>query len=432
MGYAGDPNVKTPHLDQLASESLNFTHAVAGTPVCCPTRASMLTGQRAIEHGIFLNDAHLRDDAVTLAEVLRDAGYDTAMIGKWHLNGCGRMSFIPREHRQGFDYWKALECTHDYNESYYYADGPEKLKWDGYDAIAQTKDAQAYIEAHAKSDKPFVLALWWGPPHDPYGTAPKEFKDMYDPATLQLRPNVHESDADKARKNLAGYYAHCTAIDQCVGDLRKTLRDAGIKDNTIFLFTSDHGDMLQSNGHVKKQKPWDESIRVPMLWRFPAGLGGEAKQVDALISSEDVMPTLLGLAGVEIPKSATGLNYSNYMRGGENPNPGNAALISCVHPFGEYDRASGGREYRGIRTTRYTYARDLEGPWLLYDNEIDPYQQKNLIDDAGSSELRQKLDGMLNAKLQAAGDTFQPGSFYLEKWGYADRVDKTGTLPIAP
>src|SRR5687768_5043799 len=144
-GYAGDPNVKTPNLDRLESQSINFANAVSTLPVCSPCRASLLTGQRAITHGIFLNDAHLADDATTLPKVLKSAGYDTGMIGKWHLNGRGRSAFIPRENRQGFEYWKVLECTHDYNESFYYADGPQKLQWDGYDAIAQTADAQRYI-----------------------------------------------------------------------------------------------------------------------------------------------------------------------------------------------------------------------------------------------------------------------------------------------
>src|SRR5262245_23931333 len=108
--YAGDPNVKTPNLDRLEAASGNFTHAVSAMPVCSPCRASLLTGQRPTTHGIFLNDAHLADDAVTLAKVMSSAGYDTAMIGKWHLNGRGRLSFIGGENRQGFNYWKVMEC----------------------------------------------------------------------------------------------------------------------------------------------------------------------------------------------------------------------------------------------------------------------------------------------------------------------------------
>src|SRR5437867_12886014 len=118
FGFSGDPNVKTPHLDRLARESFRCINAVAGLPVCCPTRASLLTAHRPLTTGLFMNDVPLAPDAVTLAKVFREAGYDTGYIGKWHLNGDGRSNFIPRERRQGFDYWKALECTHDYNHSY--------------------------------------------------------------------------------------------------------------------------------------------------------------------------------------------------------------------------------------------------------------------------------------------------------------------------
>ena len=120
FGFAGDPNVQTPNFDRLAGESVRFVNAVAGMPVCSPTRASLLTGQRPLTHGVFLNDVPLNPDAVTLPKVLKSAGYDTAAIGKWHIDGHGRSAFIPPERRQGFDYWKVLECTHNYTDSIYY------------------------------------------------------------------------------------------------------------------------------------------------------------------------------------------------------------------------------------------------------------------------------------------------------------------------
>jgi arylsulfatase A-like enzyme len=165
FGFAGDPNVRTPHLDRFERQCVNFIQAVAGMPVCSPTRASLLTGQRPQTHGVFLNDVPLSTNAVTSAKELKRAGYETGCIGKWHIDGHGnRSAFIPRDRRQGFDYWKVLECTHAYNNSPYYADGPEKLLWDGYDATAQTRDAQAYLRDRAKSGRPFLLWLAWGPP----------------------------------------------------------------------------------------------------------------------------------------------------------------------------------------------------------------------------------------------------------------------------
>jgi arylsulfatase A-like enzyme len=425
LGYAGNPDVKTPHIDSLARESLNFQNAISTVPVCSPTRASFLTGQRALTHGVFLNDVPLSPDAVSLGKVLKSAGYDTAYVGKWHLNGDGRSNFIPRERRQGFDYWKVLECTHAYNNSFYYGDTPEKLKWEGYDAIEQTKDAQEYLRNRKENGKPFVFMLAWGPPHSPYVSAPKKYHAMYDANKLTLRGNVPKELEMETRRDLAGYYAHCTALDDCVGDLMTTLRETGLDKNTLVIFTSDHGDMLGSQGLEKKQKPWDESIRIPLLVRWPAEFF-KGRKLDTVFSSEDFMPTILGLCGIKIPKTVEGVDYSGYMRGGKNPSDG-AALISCVTPFGEWESRNGGKEYRGIRTERYTYVRDLNGPWLLFDNEKDPLQLKNLVGAPGQKKLQQKLDAQLQRKLRDAHDDFLPGPAYVKKWGYV--TTERGTIP---
>ncbi len=429
FGFAGDPNVRTPHLDRLASESVRFQNAIATLPVCCPARASLLTGQRPLTHGVLLNDVPLRPEAASIAKVLKAAGYDTGYIGKWHLNGGGRSAFIPRERRQGFEYWKALECTHDYSNSVYYADGTDRLKWPGYDAFAQTADACQFLSQHAKSGKPFVLFLAWGPPHDPYLTAPAEYRALYDPAALKLRPNVPPAQQSEARKILAGYYAHCTALDHCVGELLETLRETGLADGTILVFSSDHGDMLGSHGLFKKQKPFEESIRVPLLIRWPRGLGAGGRALDAPISSEDLMPTLLGLCGVPIPPSVEGLDYSACMRGGKPPGD-SASLILCAAPFGEWERRAGGREYRGIRTAQHTYVRDLSGPWLLFDNQADPFQTNNLVNRPDRAALQASLDAWLNAKLRASRDDFRPGPELIAQWGY--QVDTNGTVPYGP
>ncbi len=422
FGYAGDPNVKTPHIDSLARQSVNFTNAIAAVPVCCPTRASLMTGQRPLTHGVFMNDVPLRNECVTFAEVLRDAGYDTGYVGKWHLNGDGhRAGFIPKDRHQGFDYWKVLECTHSYNHSFYYGDTPEKKQWDGYDAIAQTRDVQKHLRDHAQSKKPFAFMLAWGPPHTPYTTAPKKYQAMYDPEKIILRGNVPPSDADKARHALAGYYAHCTALDDCVGDLLQTLHESGLEKNTIVIFSADHGDMLVSQGLNAKQKPFDESLRVPLLFRWPAEL--KPRNVEAVFNSEDFMPTLLRLCGTSVPKEVEGLDYNEYMRGGKNPSD-NSALFACITPFGEWDHARGGRELRGVRTTRYTYVRDLKGPWLLFDNQLDPFQLTNQV---GKLPVQKELDKQLQQKLKKAHDDFRSGEYYVKKWGY--RTNANGTVP---
>ena len=433
-GYAGNPQVKTPHLDSLAAQSVSFTHAVAGIPVCCPARACLLTGQHALTHGVFVNDVHLADDAVSMAKLFKSDGYDTAYVGKWHVDGRGRSNYIPPESRQGFDYWKALECTHDYNNSRYFAgDSDQPLTWEGYDAIEQTKDVQAYLRGRSrdgdgKSDTPFLLVLSWGPPHAPYETAPEAYRQMYDPNSIELRPNVPPEMAEEARNWIAGYYAHCTALDDCLGALLQTLEDEGLAENTLFVFTSDHGDMLGSQGEVKKQRPWEESIRVPFLLRWPQRFGWQGREVDALLDTPDILPTLLSLTDITIPDTVEGRDFSATIEGGEDPS-GGAALIYCPHPFGQFLRPDGGREYRGIRTRNHTYARDLNGPWLLYDNEADPYQLENLVNRASVSSIQAALEAQLQRKLSDRGDEFLPGETYIERWNYP--LDRTGTVPFS-
>ena len=200
FGYAGDPNVKTPNIDALAARSVNFTNAVSVCPVCTPHRAALMTGRFPTTTGMFMNDLYLPAEELCIAEVLKDAGYDTAYIGKWHLDGHGRDAYIPPERRQGFDYWKVLECTHDYNESYYYAgDDRTKRQWPGYDAYAQTEDAKTFVREHAGADKPYFLFVGYGGPHFPHHNAPEELKEMYPAEEIKLRPNVSEEKALKAR-----------------------------------------------------------------------------------------------------------------------------------------------------------------------------------------------------------------------------------------
>ncbi len=424
-GYGGNPNVKTPNLDALASRSINFENAVSVCPVCTPYRASLMTGRYPLSTGMFMNDLYLPSEELCMGEIFKTAGYQTAYIGKWHLDGHGRDVFIPKNRRQGFDYWKAMECTHEYNESYYYAgDDPTKLKWKGYDAYPQTQDAQKYIREHTKGDKPFVLVMAYGGPHFPHRYAPEELKDQYPVASIKLRPNVPEEMKSLARKEAQGYYAHCTALDGCVGDIYKTLEETGTAEDTIFVFTSDHGEMLGSQGQPprQKQRPWDESIRVPFLLRYPAVSGHKGRSVKAPINTPDILPTLLTLAGIEVSGTVEGEDLSRFVLDRKTQED-RAALVMNVSPFGSPSR----KEFRGIRTSRYTYVRNSDGPWLMYDNKVDPYQMKNLVGVANHAGLQKKLEGMLQSKLEQTGDKFHPKQHYLEEWGY--KVDRGGNIP---
>ena len=159
------------------------------------------------------------------------------------------------------------------------------------------------------------------------------------------------------------------------------------------------------------------------------GAGLEARKLDAPISSEDFMPTVLGLARVAIPKTVQGLDFSGHALGKKAPGDG-CAVIECIAPFGPWTRKMGGKEFRGIRTARHTFVRDLNGPWLLFDNERDPFQTNNLTGKAESAALQTELDARLKQKLNERGDDFRPGDDYIAKWGY--HVDATGTVPYEP
>ncbi|MBN2452066.1 MAG: sulfatase [Lentisphaeria bacterium] len=435
-GYAGDPNVHTPCMDRLAAESLTFTTAVSNCPVCTPYRACLLTGQYPLRHGLFMNDLCLPDNGHAIAREFRRAGYDTAYIGKWHLDGHGRTRPIPPERRQGFEAWKVLECTHSYNHSQYY-DGEDTTPrfWEGYDAYAQTAAAVTYIRARQHGTRPFVLFLSFGTPHDPYDTAPEELKACYPEGALELRDNVPPHRAALARRQLTGYYAHVAAIDRCLAQLDGALAEAGLAENTIFVFTSDHGDMLESHAHdqtagplrgPRKQAPYDESILVPLLLRYPGRYGSRGRAVPTPIATPDIMPTLLSLCDVPIPGTVEGIDFTPVIEGAGGTGR-EGVLIAAYHPFADWRTARGGRPYRGIRTETHTFVRDRNGPWLLFDNRADPYQKTNLVNTAATASVQQCLDAELRRILALQNDPFDPPEVLRQTWKY--HVDDQECIP---
>ncbi|MHB1177455.1 MAG: sulfatase family protein [Daejeonella sp.] len=426
-GYSGDKNVITPNLDRLAAQSMNVKNAVSGMPVCTPYRASLMSGQYPLTTGVFMNDVMLDTARTTIAEVYRKNGYATGFIGKWHIDGHGRKSYIPENRRQGFEYWKALECAHDYNNSFYYeGNSAKRLVWKGYDAIVQSDDASRYIRDQSASGKPFTLFLSLAPPHDPYQTAPQKYRAMYENKDMHINANVPAQFREKVQKDMEGYYSHMTALDDCVGKIWQTLKEAGIEKNTILVFTADHGDLLGAHGSWNKQQPYEESIRVPFLIHYPAALGIKGKTTPVLLNTPDIMPTLLGFSGIPIPASVEGKDLSQIMLGKRKDNI-TGTLISCVQPFGQWTRKKGGKEYRGIVTKQFTYVRDLKGAWLLFDNIKDPFQLNNLVNQTGFRSLQQDLDSQLNKLLRERKDDFRPGMDYIKKWNYV--VDESETVP---
>jgi len=376
-----------------------------------------MTGQYPLTNGVFINDVELKPSSPTLAESFAEAGYKTGYIGKWHLYGSPdgnygrRLAPVPADKRLGFDYWKACECTHEYNHSLYYeGNDPTPKYWHGYDAFSQTDDACRFIEDRAKSSDPFFLFLSLGPPHFPYPTAPEKYQAMYAKRALALRPNIPEAKRAEAEVILRGYYAHMAALDECFSHLLGTLQKQDIDEDTIVVFTSDHGDMMLSQGLTTKLYPWDESVRIPFLLRYPRKFGRSGRRVKTMLNMPDMMPTLLSLAGVKVPDAVQGRDVLD----AKETEP--SAFINLAVPITEA-RKYGFAEYRGLRDKRYTYVRSIQGPWLLYDNERDPFQMHNLCGKSESAKIHMALERQLDARLRSLKDEFLPASEYIKRAG---------------
>jgi len=422
-GYAGDPNCETPVLDGLAAESVDATAAVAGCPVCCPYRASLMTGQYPLRHGVFVNDVGIDPGCASLPRTFAARGYRTAFIGKWHIHGSpdgaygGRAVPVPRAHQLGFERWMGFECTHNYHESPYYVDDdPTRRIWEGYDAFAQSRAAADHIRAHADGEDPFLLVLGWGPPHFPLHTAPEEYRARYADRDIELRPNIPAAHREKAAEELRGYYAHIAACDDALKIVLDALREAGCEDDTILVFTADHGDMRQCQGLDTKLFPFEESVRVPFLLRWPRALGREPRKLPIPIDAPDVLPTLADLCGIAHPGTVEGRSFAPELRGERAADPDDAALLVMAAEYTEL-RFTDMRAYRGLRSSRRCYVRDTRGPWLHYDMETDPYQQRNLIDDPAHAAERERLEAELRARLAHLGDPFLTGEEHLRRAG---------------
>ena len=239
---------------------------------------------------------------------------------------------------------------------------------------------------------------------------------MFEGREIALRENVPADQRRQSAEMHRGYYAHMAALDACFGRLLNALDRAHIAEDTIVVFTSDHGDMMLSQGLTTKLHPWDESIRVPFLLRYPRKLGTKGRRIRSPLNAPDILPTLLGLAGIRIPDSVEGADHSVLAIGGKESDAGSAALLSLPVPITEA-RRYGFAEYRGLRTARHTYVRSIHGPWLLYDNQADPFQMRNLAGRAEAKDLQARLDRELDARLKQRKDDFLPAAEYVRRAG---------------
>jgi arylsulfatase A-like enzyme len=420
LGSSGNKVVRTPNLDRLAGEGLVFDDAFSCHPLCSPYRANIVTGRYGFANGVPDNEYLLRDDQVTLAQALKGAGYRTAYLGKWHL---GEGPYTP-ENRYGFDLMFAFNCLNVHYGAVYHRNDDGPIKIDKFAPEHDTDEAIRFMEEHLKDhgDSPFALVMSWEPPHWPYGQYPKEF-DMYDPAQVDLPPNVPVQMAEFARREIAQYYGNVSALDAQMGRLMEALGRLGIAENTIVCFSSDHGDHLSSHGYGKpmdrwlhptmrasKSTPYEESVHIPFLMRYPRVVRG-GRRTRALFGSVDVMPTLLDLCGVAIPAGVQGHSLADVVTGKEGgASPDSVYLMNMGTGWPDRPRWVGC--WRGVRTERWVYARwykpDDHEP-VLFDRQNDPYELNNLAGRPKFADIQQQMEARLKKWIADTGDPFETG-----------------------
>ncbi len=436
-GYAGDAKAHTPHIDALAGAGVDFSNAVSSTPVCAPFRASLMTGKYTTSTGMVINELRLSPEHECIGHVLTRSGYRAGYIGKWHLwaNQLGhhedpQNGFVPPgPYRLGFDaYWAAYNFNHQYYNAYYFEDTKERISVDGYEPDVQTDLAIRYIEGAAKQDAPFALFLSYGTPHDPWGpdNTPKAFLDHFHDVDFPKPPNYKATNDPYAdawgqlrpdqRKHLErwmrGYYAQTASMDHNIGRLLRALEATGAADDTIVVFTSDHGEMFGAHGRRAKNIFYEEACRIPLLVRWPGRIRPGAV-CDACLSTPDLMPTLLGLMDLPVPKGVEGMDLSHLALGRSGAEPTAALLQNTGACAAWTDR----HEWRALRGKRFTYAvYRVDGRELLFDHVSDPYQMKDLITHPKHAGTVTRFRALLKERMDALGDRFQKGTWYRDRW----------------
>lgn len=429
----------TPALDGLAAGARVLTDAVSTHPVCSPARAMMMTGLYPWSNGVPFNvnssrvdeGVGLRTDARCWSDVLAEQGYRLGYIGKWHLTpptaddelyGEGRRddgkvwdAWTPPQERHGFDFWHSHGCCDQHLEPHYWTtDAPRErpLRVQQWSAEHETDVAIDYLRAAGDADandRPFALMLSLNPPHQPFDELPEGYLTRYadlSPEELLRRPNVDlaSETGHEAAQIAPKYFAAVTAIDDQIGRLLQELDELGLTDDTIVIFTSDHGMQLGSHELIYKNVPFEESIRVPFLVRWPGHV--PPGRDDLLLSSVDVAPTLLGLLGVadQIPDEVQGTDCSAALLG-ETDAPRPTAALYLGPPY-----SPGDPDVRGLRTSTHKVVVALRENGTvsvrLFDLRSDPYELSDVCADQPDAR-REMLTALADA-LRTAGDAW-PG-----------------------
>ncbi|MYK33175.1 MAG: sulfatase [Boseongicola sp. SB0670_bin_30] len=469
MSPAGNPVIKTPNLQRLADEGLTFDNAFASYPLCCPFRASMLTGKYAQGHGMTQNHFPLRADQEFLGERMKAAGYQTLYVGKWHLEGGPKPGFVPPDRRFGFDRFVGFNRGHAYLDGIFFRGNGQPYRCRRYEPDYQTDHLIEFIDEARADDpeKPFFGYVSFGPPHHP-NDMPEHWRGMYDPSEVPLpagtlpseeqariqaervqtdcagnmkaaprsraahgtKRQLEPESEDEQRVFIAEYYAMISNIDWNVGRILNHLDKRGLAESTLVIFFSDHGDMLGEHGYFCGYKPqaYRATMQVPFLARFPGRIGAGRRTQAMIDVGVDTPVTLLDLVGAEPFSEAHGRSFLGVVDGGD------IHRDSIPYQTFRMDDGAWGEftpvPERGIRTEGWLYVRQPGRRKFLFDQHADPQELTNLVDDRAHFDLMDRFDAQIAAHMVETGDDwdmhadFPPQDFmtHEEAQDYLERV----------
>jgi len=399
--HARFPWFKSPNMDRLAAQGVRFRNAFATCSLCAPSRAAFLTGRYNHLNGITNNHTEFPVDSVTHATLLRAAGYTTAYIGKWHMGE-------QRGQRPGFDY-SASFIGHGR-----YIDCPVEINGvstptQGWIDDVSTDFAIGWMKQNR--ERPFALVVGFKSPHSPRGgnNLPERLRNLYAGETSRPTPNFgvpaifHPPDpaTGKQPQGLADnaihldYLRHVTGADENLGRLLDSLDELGLTEDTVVVYTSDNGYYLGEHCLGDKRSVYEESLRIPMLVRYPRHFG-KGKVVDEMVLNIDLAPTFLELAGVAVPRAMQGVSWQALAAGQQPANWRQSFLAEYFYEDGGGDTPT----LVGVRTATAKFVRYPGHPeWTeAFDLTVDPYELKNLAaDSAATAKLSAELDTQVKA-----------------------------------
>jgi arylsulfatase A-like enzyme len=431
LGCYGNTICQTPKLDQLAEQGVCFENAFTVSPVCSPARASLLTGQYPHNHGVMINthiapawSPGLSPETPTFSSILKHAGYALDYVGKWHVHesltpcafgfdrydrGEGKREIVPgseiyvdfgRGHRQ------LVAATNACSER-------ETHLWQ------RTQMGIRAIRERARENQPFFLRMDMPEPH--FACVPPEpYASMYTPDDIPAWDNFKDDFSGKPMGHLrkleewklqdkdwawwnrlvAKYYGVVSLIDKCVGEVIKAIQDLGIEDQTIFVFTTDHGDAMGSHGHFEKAGTmYDEVFRIPMIIKGPREWIAPGR-IDAFVRSLDLVPTFVEWSGGQISAPIDGTSLASWGRGEKVANWPDS--VYCEH----HGEVWGYQSQRMVRTTRWKYVYNPHSIDELYDLKDDPAELVNRISDRAYRDVLQEMKARLLGWNDATNDMF--------------------------